>query len=606
MPSVVPQRDPKEIKRLRDSVSLGDPLWNLYNAELRFAQAYQSDPGDLETRIWKHIYQHSLKLFEKSEQEKPKPELPEPRWNVLPLPKSLPGLDRVTSTILINRGIKENIEKFIQAPIEDLDPAMEGVQKAVSLIRKAIDKKVPITIYGDYDTDGIAGTALAVDALRKLEANVDYYINSRYQDGYSVNENGMNEIASRGIPRLVITVDNGIGAHQAVQSAREKKMGVIITDHHEITGDVPNAHALVHPHSFHTPLSGAGVIFKVICCLYQQLGLNQEDNLLDLAALGTVADLVPLTGENRIIVKHGIIQLNQKPRPAVQALSQEVGMWHIRSEDISYRIAPIINSLSRMGGAADQAVEFLLAPDIESAAPTASYLKQLNEQRKDLVKKQAEEAEDMVDPTKRIIVLCSSFHEGVTGIIAGRLKEKYNRPAVVLSENEIHLRGSCRSIPGFNIKEALDKCEGIEQYGGHAMAAGLTIKKGDYDKFYRSLLRQGENIVLQPPVLNIDARLKKIDAALVRRIEKLEPYGEGFAPPLFIYECQVKEFKDIHGIHLKLAGNMECIVWGAYQKYIDAGRPEKIFLLGAPALDFYSNSVQFIARDFKAAESNDS
>lgn len=584
---IVPKRNVKDIKQQRDNLSLNNSKWLLYNSELRFTKLYQSDPNSLETKIWEHIYRHNLKLLT---------ETMKPRWNILSMPDPLPGLDQISSAILINRGITENVSDFILAPLEKLELEMPEIDYASSVIIRAINKKIPITIYGDYDADGITGTALAVEALERIGAKVDYYINDR-RKGYAVDEPGIRNIASKGVPRLIITVDNGVSSHEAVNLARKMKMGIIVTDHHEMT-ERPNAHALIHPRNFNTPLAGVGTVFKLIHYLYRKLGRDDMFDFLDLVAIGTIADLVPLIGENRILVKHGMERLNKFPRPAIQALCQIMKIKKIKSEDIAYKIAPLLNTLSRMNGTADQAVELLLTKDIQRALIIAEHLKELNEKRKGLVEEETEKAEELVDPTANVLILCSDFHEGVAGIIAGRLKEKYNRPVIVLCDNGDYLKGSCRSIKGLNIKRILDGYPDLENYGGHALAAGLTIKKKNYADFCSYIFESLKDHKPKPPVIEVDAKLDTLSPDMVNSIELLEPYGESFPPPLFAYECRVKHYKSVNDEHLKIMGRFDCIVWNAYKKFIK-DKPSKMLLFGVPSIDTYNNRVQFIARDYK-------
>lgn len=584
-------RSQRKVKQIRDSYPPGDPLWLLYNSELRYISAMLSDPNGIDAKIWKHIYEENKKLINAQKNDV----LMEPQLKFMPYVKALTGLDPVTSTILVNRGITENVQEFIEAPIEKLETNMEGVEEAVEIIERAISKKIPVTVYGDYDADGITGIALAVSALRKIGANVDYYINKR-NTGYAMHEEGIKEIASKGAPRLLITVDNGVSSHEAIELAKKLKMGVVITDHHKIL-DEPNPHVLVHPRNYHTYLAGVGVIFKVIHQLYKKIGRDDVFDFLDLVAIGTIADVVPLIDENRILAKNGLKLLNKKPTAPIRALTEILNINYINSQTIAFQIAPLINALSRVSGSAEQAVEFLLTSNYTEAKSIAEYLKKLNEQRKKMVEEQIWEAENLIDGHKEkiLIVKSDTFSEGIIGILAGHLRLKYNRPAIVLAENGKYYKGSCRSIEGFDIEKALSECEGIENFGGHAMAAGFTIKKENYTLFCRSMLER--QITLKPPEIKIDATLKKIDLELVKIIDRLEPFGEGFPLPVFIIECSIHSTKHINNKHLKIIGEPNSIVWNAYQKYITQ-KPEKVKLIGCPSFDFYNNSVQFVADDF--------
>lgn len=545
----------------------------------------------MDTKIWRFIHEENSRFLKKLEKEKE-----EPKWEIMPM-RSLSGLDDITATILLNREISENIEDFINCPLEKIKPENVGdIDYASDIILKAIAKKIPITIYGDYDADGITGTVLAMEALKRIGGKVDYYINSR-DKGYAISEAGMREIASRGTPRLIITVDNGISSHEAIEFARKAKMAVIVTDHHEIT-ERPNANAIVHSDDFNTPLAGVGVMFKLIHYLYNQLSRSDAFDFLDLVAIGTIADLVPLVKENRILTKHGLKRLNKNPRTGISALKEILKIGTINSTNIAFNIAPVINAASRVIGKPEQAVDLFLERNYSKAKTLAQSLVNLNESRKELVEKETEKAEKLIKDYDKIIILKSDFHTGVMGIVAGRLKEKYNRPVVILSEVGEYLKGSCRSVEGFHIKEALDKCDFLESYGGHAMAAGLTLKKGYFNLFCQSLITQAQQLIIKPPVIKIDGKLEDINIFTVELIEELEPYGVGFPAPLFVYECEVEDYQGIKDRHLKILGDLDCIVWNAYEKFIETN-PSKILLLGLPTINEYDNSLQFVAQDFQ-------
>ena len=587
---IVPIHTAKEIKKKLSNYSVDDPEWFLYNSELRFSKAYREDSNSLDTKIWQFIRNENERVLNQEEDEL------ESRWEVLPR-HSRPGLDDLTSTILHNRGIEENIKDFISCPIEKVKPENIGhIDFSSNLILKAIEKDIPITIYGDYDADGITGTALAMKALERLGARVDYYINSR-ASGYAINEIGMRKIASRGTPRLIITVDNGIASHEAIEFARKAQMAVIVTDHHEFI-EAPKANAIIHSNNFDTPFAGVGVMFKLIHYLYNKLGRDDAFDFLGLVAIGTVADLVPLVRENRILTKHGLDKLNNNPSPAMMALKEVLRIDRIKSSTIGFNIAPLINASSRINGTADQALGLLLETDYKKAKVTASSLVKINENRKKLVDKEVEKAEKLIDTYGNIIILKSSFHPGVMGIVAGRIKEKYNRPTIVLSEGDEYLKGSCRSIQGFNIKEALDKLDFLEGYGGHAMAAGLSLKKENFNRLCEELTLQTKTLDIKPPIVKVDGVLEDINIATVEQIEELEPYGVGFPAPLFIYECRPQEVKSIKDRHLKIIGDLDCIVWNAYEKFT-AENPSNMSLLGVPEINSYDNTIQFVAQDFR-------
>lgn len=288
----------KDIERRRNSFSTSDPEWFLYNSELRFAKAYKDNPSSLDTKLWQFIYQENMRLI----QEKDKEDFKEPKWEIMPL-RIMKGLDEITSTILYNRGVTKDVEEFLDCSLEKIKPENKGdIEKACRLILKAINQDIPITIYGDYDADGITGTVLAIKALERLGARVDYFINSR-GSGYAVNESGMRQIASRGIPRLIITVDNGITSYEAIEFAKKANMVVIITDHHEFNKK-PNAHAVIHSKDFDEPLAGVGVMLvscgycKAHIAKYQKLG---KGNLLRMHIDRIIESSIDLSKDPKVL-----------------------------------------------------------------------------------------------------------------------------------------------------------------------------------------------------------------------------------------------------------------------------------------------------------------
>lgn len=591
-PPLIPKRPTEEILKHRNSYQITDQMWSLYNAEFRFTQAYRAQPDSLDTMAWGHIYRENLRLMKGCQ-------APEKKWKITPQQNPIFGHDPLISNILLNRGITSNVEDFIESPLEKIDnTVIDGTEDAVAFIIRAINKKVPITVYGDYDADGITGTALMVDALRRIGAKADYYINSR-SDGYAVNEAGMRTIASRGLPRLVITVDNGISSHEAINFARNSKMGVIVTDHHE-ANEMPRAHVIVHPGGFSTKLAGVGVAYKLVHHLFEKLQRKDIHDYLDLAAIGTIGDVVPLLGENRVIAKHGLQKLNRQERPAIKALSKIMKLKNIDSGTVAYKIAPVINALSRMTSVANQAVEFLLTEDQKKANLMAEYLVSLNEKRKEIVRQEAEKAEEFIAPEDNIIIIPTSAPEGIIGVIAGHIKEQYNRPTIILSEKAEYLTGSFRSVKEFHATNALLNCD-LEKAGGHALAAGFLLKKDKYPEFCYKIGEQVKNISFSPPSINIDAKLDEIDEDLIEKIESLQPYGESFPQPIFMKECIPSKVQEIGTGHLKINnGSVEYLFWNAFGKI---QQTDRLSIAGTPAFSDYNGKMQFIVKDYRFVSS---
>ncbi len=369
---------------------------------------------------------------------------------------------------------------------------MKDMEKAVELIREAVRDQLPITIFGDYDVDGVSATAILLTYLRKQRACVDYYIPDRHGEGYGLNLNAVHRIAEHS--KLLITVDCGIACVEEVRAARELGMRVIVTDHHQIGPKIPECEAVLNPLLGNYPfrrLCGAGVAFKLVQALG---GTEAIEGLWELAALATVADIVPLVDENRILVVEGLKRIETTKRPGLLALMQVVGIeGKLTSSDIAFRLAPRINAGGRLA-LAGRSVEMLTTRNEETARTIAEELNTHNEKRKELemdIFRQADERIPReIDFRKdRAIVICGKDWEtGVLGLVASRLVEKYHWPSIVLSSDGEKCVGSARSIPGVNIFEALSQCADLfVRFGGHSQAAGLTILESDMPKLKRKL-----------------------------------------------------------------------------------------------------------------------
>ncbi|MGB9839946.1 single-stranded-DNA-specific exonuclease RecJ [Thermovenabulum sp.] len=480
-------------------------------------------------------------------------------------------LHPVILKILSKRGIKtkEEIRKFLEPKFEDLyNPLLLlDMDKAIERINKAILEGENITIFGDYDVDGITGTAILYKGLKKKGAFVDYYIPARHDEGYGLNVIAIEKLAKKGT-KLIITVDNGIACFDEVKMASDLGIDVIIFDHHETQGILPPAHAVVDPKRPDSnypfkELSGAGVAFKFL-----QAFLNEEDlvKYLDIVAIGTIADLVPLQDENRIIVKLGLEVLKETENIGLKALLDIAGCTSekIDVEKISYLIAPRLNAAGRMADAAI-AVELLITEDKERAKLLAKELDNHNKARQAIESKIFKEVEDNItkeeiDKQNVIVVDGCNWHEGVIGIVASKITQNYCKPAVVISKEGEFSKGSCRSIPGFNIFQALSKISYLfEKYGGHEQAAGFTIKNDNVDLFKRKINEIAGEMKIKEhiPVLTIDLDLKgaEIDINLAKELSLLEPFGFGNPKPIF--SCRNLSVKSIKTVgngekHLKI------------------------------------------------------
>ena len=488
--------------------------------------------------------------------------LSEKRWNKpLPAPVEkvsalakeldiLPALGRV----LLHRGIEPAAARdFLHPSLEQLHSPwlMMGMERAVERIGAALQKGEKIVVHGDYDVDGITAAALLVETLRQLgAAAVDFYLPSRFREGYGLHREALEQIAAAGA-RLVITVDCGANAFDEALCARELGLDLIVTDHHRPFGEIEAAAAVLNPlqegcrYPF-KELSGAGIAFKLAAALMERAGADFPREQLDLAALGTAADMVPLRGENRVLTACGLAQLRRSPRPGLRALAAAGGMEpeQLNGYGLAFVLAPPLNAAGRMGDA-DPAIRLLLEREEEKAKEKAQLLDRLNRQRRDKGAQILKEAEEMLAADRRgagehIITLAGGgWLQGVVGIVASRLVERFNRPVVLISLEGDEGRGSARSIPGFDITAALHNSAALlERFGGHKQAAGLTVKAGRVDQLRDELNRYAAE-KLRPehlsPLLQFDALLEppEIGMELARQVALLEPFGVGNPRPLF-------------------------------------------------------------------------
>lgn len=478
------------------------------------------------------------------------------------------GVPAVVAQLLICRGICDPVQArlFLDPKLSGLhDPEkLPGCLQAAEQIHAAIRAGKRIVVYGDYDVDGMTGTALLRQCLRLLGAEVDYYIPSRLDEGYGLNHEAIRTLAAQKA-QLLITVDCGIGSVAEAQTAHECGLDLIVTDHHEPGPVLPEALAIVHPrlpgHVYPCPgLSGSGVAFKLAWGLCQQAsGAKKVSEALrnflvqavGLAALGTVADVVPLVDENRVIVADGLKKSLKHCPPlgltALMKLAQLDGREAVSAEDVAFSIAPRLNAAGRLGQAR-LAVELLITDRADRAEELAQYINQLNSSRQTLERsiylaanKQIKEQFDPAnDPA--LVVAQHGWHPGVIGIVAGKLAEKYHRPVVLIAWDEMGVRpgvGSARSVPGFNLYRALEACsEHLVSHGGHAAAAGLTIEERRLQAFRDDFCEHvatewsAEQRVAE---LRIDAEvpLSSLTGDVLQTIERLAPFGAGNARPLF-------------------------------------------------------------------------
>ena len=459
------------------------------------------------------------------------------------------GLSRLVIDLLVDRGYRtvEAIDGFLHPQETDLhDPfQMHGMRAGVERIKQAIVAGEKIVVYGDYDVDGLTSTAIMVETLEQLGANVEYYIPDRFKDGYGPNKTAYRRLIAAGA-QLIVTVDNGVSGKEEIADASQQGVDVVVTDHHELPEELPEAAAVIHPRHLEGQypfggLSGAGVAFKVASALLEE----PPAELLDLVALGTVADLVPVVDENRALVAFGLAALRSSARPGLQALlkATKIAPEEVNEETISYTLAPCLNALGRMERA-QVGVELLTTFDQDRAVELAEHLTKLNEQRKQLVDQITTEAGEYLVRKKHAhavnVVWGTGWHEGVLGIVASRLVEQTGNPTVVLNYDSERgeAKGSGRSVAAYNLFTALDGHRDLmTSFGGHHMACGLACTKEALQDLQAVLDEEYSTQVTQPekPTLTISGQLsaQQVTLALIDELAVLAPFGPENPKPVF-------------------------------------------------------------------------
>ncbi|MDP2729660.1 MAG: single-stranded-DNA-specific exonuclease RecJ [Dehalococcoidales bacterium] len=510
------------------------------------------------------------------------------RWNLLPaVPdkhlSGAPGFSRLIAQLLYNRGLTEpsQVESFIAADDSlAADPnLLPGMHQAVARLYRALLSQENIAIYGDYDADGVTATALLVQGLTLLNGKAIPYIPHRLTEGYGLKTAALENLYRQGIS-LVVTVDCGITAVSQVKRAKRLGLDIIITDHHTPPAEIPPASAVINPKLPdskypYTELAGVGVAFKLLQALFCGLGRERELNeLLDLVALGTVADMVPLLGENRYLTRLGLAQLTNFPRPGIREIVSQSGMstTSFDSESISWVIAPRLNAAGRLEHAMGS-YKLLMTDSLEEARALARWLEQKNGERQRLTARTLAKAREQAaaqGDLPLLMVSDSDYPAGIMGLVAGRLAEEYYRPVLVIRSGERLSGGSCRSIPEFDIIHALNQCRHLLTYlGGHSQAAGFGLLTRNLPRLQQELVHlaaiQLEGVDLRPRV-DIDAEVTLSDMAgdTFAEIQKLAPFGQGNPLPTFlsrrveIIDCRTM---GNGGDHLRLRLRQDGTVW---------------------------------------------
>lgn len=482
-------------------------------------------------------------------------------------------INELLATILVNRDIvdEQKLEIFLNPTRNNFhDPfLMPDMEKAVERIIKAINNKEKVIIYGDYDADGITSITVLKKFLEDVGLNADYYIPNRLNEGYGLNNSAIQKIVENNY-ELMITVDCGISGIEEINYANSLGLETIVTDHHEVGDDIPNAIAVVDAKRKDNKypcrdLAGVGVVFKLIQAISKKLELKEEEYLkyLDIVCVGTISDIVPLIDENRVITKLGLMLVKQTKNIGLKSLIVSSGYKKIDSTTISFGIAPRINACGRMGHA-EEALKLFLSKNINEVKDLTKILNEYNVERQSTEKRIYEEAinqiqENHLEEKDAIIVAGENWHHGVIGIVSSKITELYFKPSILLCYEDDIAKGSGRSIPGFDLHDALMKCQDtIEKFGGHSMAIGITIKKENFQKFCYEFEEVAKDSNLKDifPIIQIDAEfeLKDINKDMVKSLEQLEPYGEANKMPLFAFKkLKIDSIRALsEGKHLKL------------------------------------------------------
>ena len=483
------------------------------------------------------------------------------------------NISELLATVLVNRNITDDdtIKLFLNPTRNDFyDPyLMPDMEKAVDRIIKAIDTREKTIIYGDYDVDGITSITVLSKFLKERGLVVGTYIPNRLDEGYGLNKNAIKKIADEGY-KLIITVDCGISGTEEVEYAYSLGMEVIITDHHEPLEKLPQALAVIdckrkdNKYPFNS-LAGVGVAFKTIQAIGMRLNLEEKEYLkyLDIVCIGTISDIVPLVDENRVIAKLGLKLIKQTKSPGVKALLNASGYSEVNSNTVSFGMAPRINACGRMGFEKD-ALDLFLTENIVEANRITEKLNEYNRQRQNIEKRIFDEALEKIKTNKMennnaIVLGAENWHHGVIGIVSSKITELYFRPSILICFEGEEGKGSGRSIPGFDLHEALCmSSQYLEKYGGHEMAVGLSLKKDKFEQFKNSLEKIAEDAHTEElvPVIKIDKEisLKEITLENVKSLKSLEPFGEANKTPIFIYKnLKIDSIRALsEGKHLKL------------------------------------------------------
>lgn len=542
-------------------------------------------------------------------------------------------ISQLLCKLMVNRDIiDENIinsyinpvYKYLHSP-----KTMKDVVIAVDIIKRKIQENKKIRIIGDYDVDGIISVFILYTALKKCGANVDYEIPDRIKDGYGINENIVKAAYDEGVD-TIITCDNGISAIDQIQYAKDLGLTVIVTDHHDVpfieedgvrTFLSSQADAIINPKQIECEykfksICGAGVAFKLMEALYEEIGMDKEEcyKLIEFVAIATVCDVVDLIDENRIFVKNGLEMLNNSKNIGINALKKACGLEdkEITAYHLGFVIGPCLNASGRLDSA-KKGLELLLMEDDEEAKNLAQEIVDLNDARKNMTKEGVDRAVNIIDSTdinndKILVVYIPDIHESLAGIVAGRVKEKYNKPTIILTKSEEGVKGSARSIEEYNMFEGLLACkELLDKFGGHPMAAGLSLQEDKVDELRKALNNKCEltdEDLTRKIMIDSSLPLEYLNLHLIEELNVLEPFGKGNAKPVFgVKDAKITKAmllgKDKNVLKLKLLTNNNITIDAMIFNDLENFESKIIEKYGNEELDnLYNKSNNNIPMDF--------
>jgi single-stranded-DNA-specific exonuclease len=567
------------------------------------------------------------------------------RWQIAPVltpeaEKSLGDFQHPLRQILFNRGYSTPaaaLNYLAATPPPDSEPSnLLGMESAVARLYSAIVKKEKIAIYGDYDADGVTATALMVQVLSALESQVEGYIPNRFDEGYGLNNKALDNLHEQGVD-LIVTVDCGVRSIEEADHAKELGLDLIITDHHHPGEELPRVVAVINPKQLgdnypDKNLAGVGLAYKLAVALldhlrrveYTRTDLIDEADLLDLVALGTVADLAPLIDENRSLVRAGLNAIRQPRRQGLQALIGVCGLVprRVKASDIGFVLGPRLNAAGRLDSAL-AAFELLTTHSINKAGQLAQQLDNQNRERQKITREIQARAEQIAladDPDTLLLFAADpEFNPGIVGLAASRLNERYYRPAIVAHKGEKYTRGSCRSIPEFHITKALDQCEELmEHHGGHAAAAGFTVRNENLSELVsrlRAIASEQLSDIDLRPVLHADLEIQLSDLVpeILEQLEILQPTGYGNPQAIFVSrELKVDDHRLVgrDGTHLKLTVSDGWITYDAIafgQGHWHADMPILVDLMYTFEKNEFNGKedLQLKVKDIKPSNSDD-